>query len=599
MAQLDRPQGICLSPEGAVVIADSGNNRIRKLSGSGLVAPAAGTIVTIAGTGQEGFGGDSGQATNAMLNYPQDLAFDLSGGLLVADEANNRVRRISPSGIITTIAGDGRQMSLGDGGMASSASISVPQSVAVDSQGNLFVAEKLANRVRRVDPQGVITTVAGNGLSGPLGEGGPALAAGMVDPASVAVDWFGRPYFSDLGSDRVRRIEPSGTITTVAGSTRGMAGDGGPAAQAKLNLPHGLAFDRAGRLYIADRSNNRVRVVSPNGEIATAAGGGVHGDGFPAVDAALNAPFRVAVDGAGSLFIGEALGCRVRKVSTDGTITTVVGTGVAGFSGDGGPAVSARLTEPSGLAIDAEGNLLISDLKNHRIRKVFGIAIPPALPQVPSRLQLTVASSVALPGGEAIVRVGYTGSDGAAIGGIAGLVSIRALDAQSTWVPSLEGVDAGQALPGSSVFLTPEGLGQTRLRLTSPIAISPGTEVARLRLRMPTGAPEGFGFEVSITEAQTYSPRGDASEALANAIVISISLPAGDADGNGRLDVMDVVLCLRISLGLYSPVPAAMLKRCDVAPKKTDGTYGDGVVSISDAMRVLRRVVGIETGIWP
>ena len=348
---------------GTLYIADSGNNRIRKESG--------GTITTVAGNGNQGFSGDGGLATGASLNAPQGVAVDSTGNLYIADSFNDRIRKVS-SGTVTTVAGNGAYRFSGDGGPSTSASLNFPSGVATDSAGNLYIADLGSFRIRKVS-EGRITTAAGNGSAGFSGDGGAATSAslGPSDPyylSEIAVDSAGNLYIADYWNNRIRKVS-GGTITTVAGNgNQGFSGDGGPATRAALNTPQGVAVDSAGNLYIADTDNNRIRKVS-GGTITTVAGNGnqgFSGDGGPATRAALNTPQGVAVDSAGNLYIADTDNNRIRKVS-GGTITTVAGNGNQGFSGDGGPAASASLNYPVGAAVDSAGNLYIADTDNNRI----------------------------------------------------------------------------------------------------------------------------------------------------------------------------------------------------------------------------------------
>ncbi|MEV4869249.1 NHL repeat-containing protein [Streptomyces syringium] len=339
-------------------------------------APSGSSITTVAGSGTAGFGGDGGPAAAAGLHCPFGVALDGLGSLYIADYQNHRVRKVDPHGIITTVAGNGAKGYGGDGGPATAASLKDPAGVALDGKGNVYIADRSNQRVRRVGPDGVITTVAGDGTPGFGGDDGPATAASLNFPHAMAVDGAGVLYIADDYNHRVRKVGLDGVITTVAGDgADGFGGDGGPATAASLHFPHAVAFDDIGNLYIADRYNHRVRKVGPDGAITTVAGNGTigfSGDGGPAVTTALNLPQCVVVDGVGNLYITDYGNERVRRVGTDGIITTVAGAGVKGYGGDGGPAPLALLDQPLGIAVEVTGELYIADFGNHRVRKVSG-----------------------------------------------------------------------------------------------------------------------------------------------------------------------------------------------------------------------------------
>ena len=453
--------GIAVDSAGNLYIADSGHYRIRKVSN--------GVITTVAGNGTDGFSGDGGPATSAQLSHPYGVAVDSAGNLYIADTVNNRVRKVS-NGVITTLAGGGTNP--GDG-PAASAFVN-PGAVTVDSSGNVYIADS-RSRIREIS-NGRILTVAGNGRTGFSGDKGPATGAELI-PAGVAVDAAGNLYIADIYNKRIRKVS-NGVITTVAGKGTdpaqrngyngpatsallfdpdavavdatgnayitertvvrkvsngvittlagteldgsggiavnsagdlyianvafhvaalgssntnnfivklskgvstivagrvdpGYSGDNGPAKLAQLNFPKGVAVDSAGNLFIADSQNNRIRKVS-NGVITTVAGNGESGfggDGGPATRARLSHPAGVAVDPAGNLYISDTDNSCVRKVSR-GVITTVAGNGTDGFSGDGGPATSAQLFRPDGIAVDSAGKIYISDEVSHRIREI-------------------------------------------------------------------------------------------------------------------------------------------------------------------------------------------------------------------------------------
>jgi len=346
-----------------------------------LVLSGAGAISTIAGNGIQGFQGDGGAATSAWLWSPLGVTVDNAGNVYFSDSGDFRIRKVTPGGIISTVAGNGSIGFSGDGGPATSATLWPPlngyQGVAVDASGNLYIADYSNNRVRKVNSAGVISTVAGNGLPISSGDGGAATSAGLSRPAGVAVDGAGNLYIAELTGARVRKVNPAGIISTVAGSgAPGNSGDGGPATSASFFAPIAVTADAAGNLYIADTTAARVRKVNAAGIITTVAGNGTHGssagDGGPATGAALD-PLGMAVDSVGNLYIAEQNN-RIRKVTPAGIISTIAGNGNAGFTGDRGPAINAELWSPADVALDASGNLYIADTNNSRIRKITGAA---------------------------------------------------------------------------------------------------------------------------------------------------------------------------------------------------------------------------------
>ena len=352
-AQLSNPYGVAVNGAGNLYIGDTNNNRIRKVAPSGI-------ITTIAGTGTNGTTGDGGPATQARVDLGAGavMAADAAGNLYFGGYDGTRIRRISPTGTIGTFAG-GTQAAIQDlAGMAA------------DAAGNLYICDSIW--LREISAAGIITTVAGKGTYGVPGDGGPAINASFGFLESVAADANGNVYMGD--DDTIRKITPDGIIHTVAGTgIKGYAGDGGPALAAQLHMPLSLATDTSGNLYIADEENYRIRMVSAEGIIATVAGNGSYnfqGDGGPAVAAQLSATLGIAVDAAGSLYIADAGNNRIRKVLADGTIATVAGNGVAGYSGDGGLATAAQISDPRAVAFDTAGNLYIADESNYVIRKV-------------------------------------------------------------------------------------------------------------------------------------------------------------------------------------------------------------------------------------
>jgi sugar lactone lactonase YvrE len=366
-AQLYLPAGLTVDSAGNLFIADYVNRRVRKVTSSGVIS-------TVAGTGMEGFGGDGGPAASALFHLPTSVAVDSTGNLYIADSSNSRVRKVTAGGVISTAAGSGNKGFSGDGGQATSAGLDSPVGVAVDASGNLFIADYAGQRIRKVSPGGVISTVAGNGTQGYGGDGAPAAAAELNEPWGVAVDASGNLFIADLVNHRIRKVGPDGVINTAAGTgIPGFSGDGGPAAYAQLKYPAGVAVDSKGNLFIADSGNHSIRKVTPAGIIGTIAGNGragFSGDGGPATSAQLNGPTSIAIDAAGDLFVVDHNNNRIREITPDGVIHTVAGLGTAGFSGDGGQAISAQLNAPMGIAVDSTGNLFVADYDNSRIRKI-------------------------------------------------------------------------------------------------------------------------------------------------------------------------------------------------------------------------------------
>jgi sugar lactone lactonase YvrE len=365
-ANLSFPTGVAVDAVGELFIADYNNNVIRKVDTNGLISTFAGN-----GTGLLYSGG---VATNVMLSSPANVWADASGNLFFPNRYSNLINKVDTSGIITIVAGNGGGGFHGDGGFATNAAIYLPEGAVTDAGGNLFIADTVNNRIRKVDTNGIITTIAGTGFTNYLGDGTAAISSPLNLPVGVAPDTLGNFFVVDKNLQRIRRVDVNGIITTIAGTgTSGFNGDNRPAITAQLNNPASMAIDSVGNLFIADQSNHRIRKVGTNGFIQTVAGNGTasfFGDGSAATNANLNSPAGIAVDIAGNLFIADTSNQRIRKVDAFGIITTIAGTNATGYSGDGGLAITNRLNNPTGVAVDAVGNLFIADTSNQRIRKV-------------------------------------------------------------------------------------------------------------------------------------------------------------------------------------------------------------------------------------
>lgn len=331
-------------------------------------------IYTFAGTGVAGFGGDGGAATSAKLNKPYRVDIDAFGNIYISDGGNGSIRKVTVSGVISTFAGTGVFGYSGDGGAATAAQMNFPAGIAFDALGNAYIADAGDNRVRKVSGAGIISTFAGTGVAGFSGDGGAATLAKLDSPCGIAIDASGNVYIADRDNHRIRMVNASGIISTFAGTgTGGFNGDGGPPTTKQLYLPYGVDVDASGNVFVADYMNFRIRKINVGGVVSTVAGTGspgYSGDGGAATSALLYLPTGVDVDATGNIYIlGEDIH-RIRMVNNSGVITTIAGTGLPGFSGDGGLCSNAQLSNPYGVAVDASGNIYIADKDNDRVREI-------------------------------------------------------------------------------------------------------------------------------------------------------------------------------------------------------------------------------------
>ena len=648
--QLSDAQGLAIDRQGNVYIADPNNHRVRRVNGAGV-------IQTVAGTGFPGFSGDGGPAAQARLNAPYGVAADPAGNVYIADLGNNRVRKVSPDGVITTVVGTGQAGSAGDGGTALTAQLNAPRNVAVDGFGGLYIAEFSGHRIRLVTPDGLIQTFAGTGSSGSAGEGVAATSAQLSFPAGIAVDFTGTLYIADSSNQRIRRVfaglmttvalpalntptgvtgdgsggiyvadsgnlrilrrtatgavfpiagkfdsardvavdpmgnlfiadghrvrllSPLGLATTFAGDgTFGYAGDGGSAMSAVLNGPAGVAVGEDGTIYIADERNHRVRKVSSSGAISTVAGTGIPAisvDGLPAVSTSLDAPEGLLLDSTGVLWIGEYLGNRVRKLTPGGIMQPVAGNGTAGFNGDSRLATSAQLQAPGQAALDTTGNLYIADSGNHRIRKV-----------TPQGMITTYAGTGSS---------GFDGDGGQAISAHLSLPRGVAVDAAGNVFIADTGNNCVRKVAPGGLITTAAGGGAAPL--SAPRSVMVGTDqnlyiadTGNQRILRLT--PAGVLSTIAGTGAAGFG--GDGGDAMS----AQFTTPAALAmDTAGNLYVADFDNNRIRKLSPSTPVIAAPVTLLPTASLVNAASLRDGPVAPGETLSILADGIGPATGV--
>ncbi len=462
-----------------------------------LAQSPAFTISTIAGTGSAGFAGDGGPAAAAQLNNPCALALDGSGNLYIGDQVNYRIRKITADGNINTAVGTGTAGDSGAGGAATSAAIRSSCGMVLDGSGNLYFADTGNHEVKKV-ASGNISTIAGTGTGGYFGDGHPATQAQLKSPTGVVLDSAGNIYIADSGNHAIRKIATDGTISTFAGNgNAGYSGDGGGAGGATLNNPTGLAIDGSGNIYVADTDNSVIRKITPGGgTITTIAGNGFgtfSGDGGAALRASLSHPRGVVVDTAGNLYIADTVNSRIRVVTPNGVINTVAGTGALGNFGDGGPATSAVLNFPTGMAINAAGKLYFADTQNNNIRLLTPSAVPapPTVSGIVSASEFGAFSSVA-PGS----WIEVYGSNLASNQRLWTLADFNGNNAPT----SLDKTSV--TIGGQSAFVSAISSGQVNVQV--PSNVGPGPQP--LTATTPGGTSAAITITVKATQPGLYAP---------------------------------------------------------------------------------------------
>ncbi|MEI9979887.1 MAG: MBG domain-containing protein [Edaphobacter sp.] len=439
---------------------------------------------TVAGNGTQGNTGDGGPAISAEITTQFQMAVDKAGNLYLSDPTNHVIRKVDVNGIISTVVGTtGKKGYSGDNGPATAALLNTPYGVAFDNNGNLLIADRNNYAIRKVDAvTGIITTVAGSGTLGSTGDNGPATSATLNGAYTVACDRYGNIYIPDYSANLVRKVDTTGTITTIAGTGKsGYTGDNGPATSATLHGPYGAFLDLSGNLYFSDYGNNAIRVIDLSGNIHTVAGGGKpptgNGDGGPATSASLNEPRPLTGDNSGNLYIPDEHNQSVRWVSASGIINTIAGNGKEGGSGDGGPGTDAELLDPYGLAMDSSNNIYVADIGNFRIRRLsFNAGLPSTAVGATSVTQnFIVQSTAAVTLNTATVT--------------------PAKPAEFT-LGALSGCTLGTSLAANTPCIIPVTLAPT----------APGLQMAQLAITDMSGVVSAFGFTgVGIAPETTFS----------------------------------------------------------------------------------------------
>jgi uncharacterized protein (TIGR03437 family) len=489
-------------------------------------------VSNFAGNGGRGYSGDGSAATDAQLNNPVGLGLDSGGVLFFADQLNSRVRKVGTDGVINLVAGKGDKGYFGDTGAATSAGLSYPRGVAVDKSGNIYISDSPNHAIRKVSG-GNITTFAGGSTAGPgfTGDGDKAVNARLNEPTGIAINAAGDVYFSDSLNNRIRKIDTNGVINTVAGNSQvGLVGDGGPALAARVTAPEALAFDAAGNLYIADAGNHAIRKMTTNGIMTTIAGtgeAGYSGDGGPATLAKLNNPKGVAVDSDGVVYIADTFNNRIRAISPNGVITTIAGSGYIGDAGDGGTGSQAIFRFPASVTVDSAKRLIIADTQNNRLRTLTPIR-PPA------------------PTGPPVIGAGALGTANA-YGGFVGAA------APGSWIEIYGGNFAGGTrtwtAPDFNGAKAPTSLDGTRVTIGGKAAYVSFISTGQLNAQVPADVGLGPQQVNVLTSAGTSAPAQ---------ITITASKPGLLSPAQFRIGGRQFVTALLSDGRTYALTPAAI-----------------------------------------
>lgn len=606
-SMLAAPADVAFDALGNLYIADG--PRIRKV---GVTA----TISTVAGDAYMRAIGDQGPAVRAILNSPKGVSMDADGNLFIADSGTHRIRKVAPGGLISTLAGTGTPGFAADGRPASQAQLDSPSGVFAGADGTLLVADTGNHRIRQI-AGGIIRTVAGSGGAGLGADGLRALLMPLHGPSAALADGRGTLYITDTLASRVLSVDPAGYVATAAGNaSAGDSGDGGAAPQAQLRNPSALALDAEGNLFIADALNNRVRKVTAAGVISTVAGNGeagLSGDGGAATEARLREPRGVAVDGDGNLYIADTGNHAVRKVSASGAIHTIAGTGAAGMEGDGGPATAAQLNAPWGVALDGSGNLYVTDSLNHRVRKLTPAPAPPE-EVVEDAVVLNAASLLpgpVAPGAIVSVFADGIGADAAESGGLDPSGAMRTEVAETRVLfdgapGALFLVQPGQV--NAQVPYSAAGRGITQIEVWHRGALRAGAAA-----QVVEAAPAIFA--VSGGSGQALAANEDGSlNSIANAAARG-SVVTLFATGEGRLDPAGAngaparepygrpVLPVRLTIGryeseiLYAGAAPGMVGLMQINARVPAGFVPTGALAVELTVGVARSQPGVTIAV--